>query len=63
MGIAYEHSCTISTVIDRNAITALEIPTGLPLVYQLNDDLKPIEHHYLEAPAKIGGAEAMDGTG
>ena len=43
--------------VDRNAITALNIPTGLPLIYRLNDDLKPIEHHYLEAPAKPGDAE------
>ena len=26
----------------------LEIPTGLPLVYELDDNLKPIKHYYLE---------------
>jgi 2,3-bisphosphoglycerate-dependent phosphoglycerate mutase len=38
--------------VDRNAISLLDIPTGLPLVYRLNSELKPIEHHYLGAPAK-----------
>ena len=38
--------------VDCNAITALNIPTGLPLVYRLNGDLKPVEHHYLEATGK-----------
>ncbi len=28
-------------------ITSLNIPTGIPLVYQLNDDLTPKEHFYL----------------
>lgn len=29
-------------------VTSLEIPTGHPLVYELNQDLKPLEHYYLE---------------
>jgi len=29
------------------AIIALNIPTGVPLVYELHDDLKPITHYYL----------------
>lgn len=31
-------------------ITELNIPTGLPLVYELDDDLKPIRHYYLGDP-------------
>ncbi|HEX2996554.1 MAG TPA: 2,3-diphosphoglycerate-dependent phosphoglycerate mutase [Anaerolineales bacterium] len=31
-------------------ITELNIPTGLPLVYELNDDLKPIKSYYLGDP-------------
>ena len=31
-------------------ITELNIPTGLPLVYELDDDLKPIRHDYLGNP-------------
>ena len=27
----------------------LEIPTGVPLVYELDDNLKPIKHYYLKA--------------
>jgi 2,3-bisphosphoglycerate-dependent phosphoglycerate mutase len=26
----------------------LEIPTGIPQVYELNDDLKPVNHYYLK---------------
>lgn len=28
-------------------ITSLNVPTGIPLVYRLDDELKPIEHFYL----------------
>ena len=28
-------------------ISRLNIPTGIPLVYELDDDLKPIRHYYL----------------
>lgn len=31
-------------------ITELNIPTGLPLVYELDEDLKPIKHYYLGDP-------------
>jgi 2,3-bisphosphoglycerate-dependent phosphoglycerate mutase len=30
-----------------DAIVGLNIPTGIPLVYELKDDLKPIKHYYL----------------
>ena len=33
--------------ISDEDITSLNIPTGIPLVYLLNDELKPIEHFYL----------------
>lgn len=29
-------------------ILGVEIPTGVPLVYELDDDLKPIKHDYLD---------------
>jgi 2,3-bisphosphoglycerate-dependent phosphoglycerate mutase len=29
------------------AIIELNIPTGVPLIYELDDDLKPIQHYYL----------------
>jgi 2,3-bisphosphoglycerate-dependent phosphoglycerate mutase len=28
-------------------ISGLNIPTGIPLIYELDDDLKPIRHYYL----------------
>ncbi len=28
-------------------VVKLNIPTGVPLIYELNDDLKPITHYYL----------------
>lgn len=33
--------------IPANGIINLNIPTGTPLVYELNDDLKPIRNYYL----------------
>ena len=28
-------------------IKSLEIPTGVPLVYELNEDMKPIRHFHI----------------
>jgi 2,3-bisphosphoglycerate-dependent phosphoglycerate mutase len=45
-------------------IPELNIPTGIPLVYELDDDLKPIKHYYLgdaEAVAKAAAAVANQG--
>jgi len=33
--------------ISDDDIPGLEIPTGVPLLYRLNDDLSPREHYYL----------------
>ena len=33
--------------ISDEEITGLNIPTGIPLVYELDKDLKPIRHYYL----------------
>jgi len=40
------------------AIVALNIPTGVPLVYELTDDLKPIRSFYLGDPAAVQRATA-----
>jgi 2,3-bisphosphoglycerate-dependent phosphoglycerate mutase len=37
-------------------IVELNIPTGQPLVYELDDDLKPIRHYYLGDPEAIKAA-------
>jgi 2,3-bisphosphoglycerate-dependent phosphoglycerate mutase len=36
----------LDTVSDQD-IVGLNIPTGIPLVYLLNEDLKPLQHYYL----------------
>jgi 2,3-bisphosphoglycerate-dependent phosphoglycerate mutase len=33
--------------ISDDDIISLNIPTGIPLVYELNGDLKPIKNYYL----------------
>jgi 2,3-bisphosphoglycerate-dependent phosphoglycerate mutase len=46
------------------AIVGLNIPNGIPLVYELDDDLKPIRSYYLgdaEAAAKAAAAVAAQG--
>ncbi len=46
-------------------IVELNIPTGIPLVYELDDDLKPIRSYYLgdaEAVAKAAAAVAAQGA-
>jgi 2,3-bisphosphoglycerate-dependent phosphoglycerate mutase len=45
-------------------IVGLNIPNGIPLVYELDDSLKPIRHYYLgdaEAVAKAAAAVANQG--
>jgi 2,3-bisphosphoglycerate-dependent phosphoglycerate mutase len=44
--------------IDEQTIVELNIPTGIPLVYELDDDLKPIRHYYLGDPAAAADAAA-----
>lgn len=39
--------------VSDEAIIELNIPTGIPLVYELNDDLTPIRHFYLGDAAAI----------
>ncbi len=45
-------------------IVGLNIPTGLPLVYELTDDLKPIKNYYLGDPEDVKKAmEAVANQG
>lgn len=39
--------------VSDDDIVGLNIPTGIPLVYELNDDLTPIRHFYLGDPAAV----------
>jgi 2,3-bisphosphoglycerate-dependent phosphoglycerate mutase len=42
--------------IPDDEIVGLNIPTGIPLVYELEDDLRPIRHYYMGDPEKIQAA-------
>ncbi|HOY68245.1 MAG TPA: 2,3-diphosphoglycerate-dependent phosphoglycerate mutase [Candidatus Ozemobacteraceae bacterium] len=44
--------------VSEAEITELNIPTGMPLVYELDAQLKPIKHYYLGDPAEV--AKAME---
>jgi len=46
--------------VSEDAIVGLNIPTGIPLVYELDDELRPVRHHYLGDPeAARKAAEAV----
>ena len=50
--------------ISDQEIVGLNIPTGVPLVYELDGQLKPLRHYYLgdaEAVAKAAAAVANQG--
>jgi len=44
--------------VSEEDIVHLNIPTGQPLVYELDQDLRPIRHYYLGDPAEIEAAMA-----
>jgi 2,3-bisphosphoglycerate-dependent phosphoglycerate mutase len=44
--------------IPESEIVELNIPTGIPLVYELDDNLKPLRHYYLGDPAAAAAAAA-----
>ena len=44
--------------IPDDEIVGLNIPTGMPLVYELDDNLKPLKHYYLGDPEKVKEAMA-----
>jgi len=44
--------------VSDEAIVGLNIPTGMPLVYELDDSLKPIRNYYLGDPEKVKAAMA-----
>jgi 2,3-bisphosphoglycerate-dependent phosphoglycerate mutase len=50
--------------ISDSDIVGLNIPNGIPLVYELDQALKPIRHYYLgdpEAAARAAAAVASQG--
>ncbi|MBW7882841.1 MAG: 2,3-diphosphoglycerate-dependent phosphoglycerate mutase [Caldilineaceae bacterium] len=44
--------------MSEEEIVKLNIPTGVPLVYELDEALKPIKHYYLGDPEEIAKAAA-----
>jgi 2,3-bisphosphoglycerate-dependent phosphoglycerate mutase len=44
--------------IPDDEIVELNIPTGIPLVYELDENLKPIKHYYLGNPEEVEKAAA-----
>jgi 2,3-bisphosphoglycerate-dependent phosphoglycerate mutase len=42
--------------VTDEAIVKLNIPTAIPLVYELEDDLRPLKHYYLGDPAMVEAA-------
>ncbi|HEX4347237.1 MAG TPA: 2,3-diphosphoglycerate-dependent phosphoglycerate mutase [Vicinamibacterales bacterium] len=51
--------------VSESEIVELNIPTGIPLVYELDENLKPVRHYYLgdpEAAAKAAAAVAAQAT-
>ncbi len=50
--------------IPDHEIVELNIPTGIPLVYELDQDLKPLNHYYLGDPEAVKkAAEAVANQG
>ena len=48
--------------VSDDDIVGLNIPTGIPLVYELSDDLRPLRHFYLGDPEAVKRAtEAVAG--
>ena len=45
--------------ISDDEIVELNIPTGIPLVYELNEDMTPIRHYYL-GDAAMAEAKAAE---
>jgi 2,3-bisphosphoglycerate-dependent phosphoglycerate mutase len=44
--------------VSDEEIVGLNIPTGIPLVYELDDQLKPVKHYYLGDPEEVAKAAA-----
>jgi 2,3-bisphosphoglycerate-dependent phosphoglycerate mutase len=48
--------------ISDEAIVKLNIPTGIPLVYELDESLKPLRHYYLGDPDEVARRTASVAT-
>jgi 2,3-bisphosphoglycerate-dependent phosphoglycerate mutase len=50
--VKYLDNLSEDEIVERN------IPTGIPLVYELNEDLSPVHHYYLGDPEAAAAAAA-----
>ncbi len=44
--------------VSEDEITGFNIPTGIPLVYEMDDDLQPVSHEFLGDPDTVAAAAA-----
>ncbi len=44
--------------VSEEEITGFNIPTGIPLVYEMDDDLQPVSHEFLGDPDTVAAAAA-----
>ncbi len=49
--------------LSNEEVVALNIPTGIPLVYELDEALRPVSSGYLDPDAAIAAAEAVANQG
>lgn len=42
--------------VSEDDIVSLNIPTGIPLVYELDEELRPVKHYYLGDPEAVARA-------
>lgn len=49
--------------LSTEAVVALNIPTGIPLVYELDEALRPVSSGYLDPDAAVAAAEAVANQG
>jgi len=50
--------------VPAKEITSLNVPTGIPLIYELDDKLKPIRHYYLADKKRLKEAiESVENQG
>jgi 2,3-bisphosphoglycerate-dependent phosphoglycerate mutase len=45
--------------VSDDAIVELNIPTGVPLLYELDDELRPLRHEYLGDPEQVRKAQEL----
>ena len=60
--IISSHGNTIRSLVkldnlSSDGVVSLNIPTSIPLVYELDDDLRPIRHYYLSMDGEVPEGE------